>query len=81
VWQSVATLRAKVEPVRAMEVLRSGQDVSQTYITVTLRFHALIKASMRLRTQNGTYIIQGVENVLNRDRVLKLMCLQVGDTE
>jgi SPP1 family predicted phage head-tail adaptor len=82
IWTPFLTnVRAKLEPIKGSELIRSGQDVSQTYITVTIRYQPGILAQMRIQANNGTYIIQAIENVLERNRVLQLTCLSVGANE
>jgi len=70
-------VRAKLDPVRGIELIRSGQDVSQVFITVTIRYMPGITTQMQVQAYHGTYRIQSIENVLERNRVLKLMCIGV----
>jgi SPP1 family predicted phage head-tail adaptor len=75
----VSDIRAKIEPMRGLELLRSGQDATNNYITVTIRYVPGIQAAMRVKAHDATYLIQNIENVLERNRVLKLMCLGLGE--
>ena len=67
-------IRAKIDPVRGIEMIRSGQDVSLVFIQVTIRYVPGINASMQVQAQHGLYTIESVQNVLERNRVLVLMC-------
>lgn len=77
-WVSFATVRAAIDPVSGMELIRSGVDVTQTYITVKIRYIPGVTAAMRVQAANGTYVIASVENVLERNRLLKLTCVGIG---
>ena len=75
VERPLLTTRAAIEPVRGMDLIKGGQDVTQTYVTVTVRYNAAIQASMRVKALNGTYIIQSINNINEQNRVMKLLCL------
>lgn len=68
-------VRAKIDPVKGLELIRSGQDISQTFITVSIRYVPGITSQMQVQAHHGLYTIRYIENVLERNRVLKLMCL------
>jgi SPP1 family predicted phage head-tail adaptor len=70
-------VRAKIDPVSGLELIRSGQDISMLYITVSIRYVPGITAKMQVQAYHGLYWIRYVENVLERNRVLKLMCTAV----
>ena len=70
-------VRAKIDPVSGLELIRSGQDVSLLYIVVSIRYVPGITAKMQVQAYHGLYWIRYVENVLERNRVLKLMCTAV----
>ena len=72
-------VRAKIDPVRGVELIRSGQDVTQTFITVTIRYVPGITSQMQVQAYHGLYSIRSIENVLERNRVLKLLCLAIGN--
>lgn len=77
-WVSFASVRAAIEPVSGMELIQAGVDATQTYLTLKIRYIPGVTAAMRVQATNGTYVIASVENVLERNRVLKLTCLGVG---
>jgi SPP1 family predicted phage head-tail adaptor len=77
-WTTYATMRAAVDPYSARELMRSGVDVTQTLITVTCRYRNDVNSTMRIQTLSGTYIISGIENVQERNRVLKITCTALG---
>jgi head-tail adaptor len=70
-------VRAKIDPVSGLELIRSGQDISLVYITVSIRYVEGIKAKMQVVGYHGTYWIRYIENVLEKNRVLKLLCTAV----
>jgi head-tail adaptor len=67
--------------MRGTDLVRSGQDTSLVFITVTIRWQPGITSAMRIQTATGTYSIQAVENVLERNRRLNLLCLALGANE
>src|ERR1035437_5843686 len=66
-WTDYCTARASVDPFKGAEVIKAGIDTSQVFITVKMRYRDDVDASMRLRAQHGTYIIQCIENLLERN--------------
>ena len=73
-----ANLPAKIEAVRGIDVLRSGQATTQLFVTVSIWFRAGILPNMQVQTATSLYLIQSVENVMERGIVLKLNCLALG---
>jgi SPP1 family predicted phage head-tail adaptor len=73
--------RAIIEPIHGTDLVRSGQDATQLFITVTIRYQPGITSTMRLQTDSATYRIVAIENVLEKNRVLKILCLALGANE
>jgi len=71
---------AKCVVVKGTDVLRSGQQTTQTFLTVTIWFQPGILADMQLTRENGTetYVIQSIDNVNEMNIVLVLNCLAMG---
>lgn len=80
-WSDFVTCWAAIDPVRGMEVLRAGQDTTQLYLTVTIRWQSGIQPNMRVRSNNGTYIIQSIQNPGERNIMLVLNCLALGNSQ
>jgi SPP1 family predicted phage head-tail adaptor len=80
-WTTFATARAHIEIIKGKDVIKSGQTVTETYIVVTIRRQAGIAAKMRVVATNGTYVIQSIENVEERNRLLNLLCLGLKGNE
>ena len=73
---------AKIEPVRGIDVLKSGQDTSQLFITITIFWQAGILPNMQVQTVDGsTYVIRTVENPGKRNVILVLNCLGLGQNQ
>ena len=72
---------AAIEPLRATDVIRSGQTVGQVAIPITIRWMPNVTADMRVQWQQGNYIIQGILNEGERNRKLVLMCLALGNQQ
>ena len=80
VWTPFVTTWAAIEPVRGTDVLRSGQDTTNLYLRVSIRWQTGIQPNMRLLRSDGvtTYIIQAIENPGERNVILILFCLALG---
>ncbi|HEV8189445.1 MAG TPA: phage head closure protein [Pyrinomonadaceae bacterium] len=74
-WVPFVTTWASIDPVRGVDVLKAGQDVTQLYLTVKIRWQSGILPNMQVQAQNGTYIIQSIENPGERNVILVLTCL------
>ena len=70
---------ASCEPVKATDMIRGGQDVTQVIVIVTIRFMVGVKPNMRIRWKQGNYIIQGIVNEEERNRKLIMTCLALGN--
>ena len=80
-WNTYSTARAKIDPIRALDLVRTGQDTTQTFLTVSIRNRDDVNSTMRLQYQNSVYVIQGIENILQKNRVLRLTCLGIGQND
>jgi len=70
---------AKIDYLRGDAMIKAGQDVSQVYLKITMWYRAEFTANKRIRAPNGNqYVIQAVENVLEMNTYMVLMCLGVG---
>jgi len=70
---------AKIEYLRGTDIIKSGQDVSQVYLKITAWYRAEFSANKRIQGPSGNqYVIQAVENVLEMNTYMVLMCLGVG---
>lgn len=70
---------AKIEYLRGDALLKAGQDVSQVRLKVTMWYRAEFTANKRIQGPTGNqYVIEAVENVLEMNTYMVLMCLGVG---
>jgi len=74
-WVPFVATWAQIDPVRGTDMIRFGQDVTQLYLTVKIRWQTGIVPSMRVQSANGTYVIQAIENPGERNVILVLTCL------
>lgn len=77
-WRALLTTWAQIDPVRGTEVLKAGSDTTQLYLTVKIYWQQNIKPTMRVDSLNGSYLIQSIENLGERNIVLVLNCLALG---
>ena len=82
VWTTFAAAMAAIETVRGTDVIKSGQDTTQLFLTATIWYQAGIQPNMRVVSDNGSvYVIQAVENILELNVVLVLKCLALGQNQ
>lgn len=73
---------AEIQPVRASDVIKGGQDVSSVWSVVTIRYVSPGRqATQRFRDSAGNeYIVQAVENLTpGRKKYQQLTCLLLGN--
>lgn len=75
----ILSTRANILPIRGTDMIRAGQNVTQTFITVIIRYRPGILAEMRVQAPHGLYEIQSVVNIGERNRRLELTCLALGN--
>ena len=82
-WTTVLTTRAKIESTTSnayKELVQDGAIASQATDVFTLRWSGSsidLKAGMRIQFGDNTYLVQAVDNVLRRNRVVKLFCMAI----
>ncbi|WP_420239257.1 head-tail adaptor protein [Telmatobacter bradus] len=77
-WAPVRSAYAAIYTAGGRETSMAAQIVSQVSHVVKLRWTAdVIKANFCVIFGDRTFIVQYVENVLERNRVLLLYCLEV----
>ena len=80
----VITAWAKIEPMKGTEgtdVIRSGQNITELPVIVSMYYDARIQPKMQLQALNGRYAIQAVRNVLELNAVMELTCLAIAGAE
>lgn len=78
-WTNVATVRARVEPLRANELIAAGQANMSVTHKVTLRYDSAISSmsvGWRLTYGSRYFIIDGVRNIGERNRTYELLCTE-----
>ncbi len=82
-WDVVLTTRAKIESTTSntyRELVKDGAIASQSTDVVTIRWPGAsvdLEPGMRVIYGDNTLLVQAVDNVLRRNRVVKLFCMQV----
>lgn len=77
-WTDVRDTRAAIYTAGGRETSQASQIVSEVSHVVKVRWTLLtIKANYRVVYGSRTFTVQYVENVLERNRVLLLYCLEV----
>lgn len=72
---------AKLEPMKGTDVIRSGQNITQLPVMVSMYYDARVQPNMQLQTLNGRYAIQAIRNVLELNAVMELTCLAIAGSE
>lgn len=76
------TAFGKQDFIRGTELIKSGQDVSQVYLKLTMWYRAEFSPNKRIQAPSGAkYIIQAVENVRGMNTYAVLTCLGVGENQ
>jgi SPP1 family predicted phage head-tail adaptor len=78
-WVEVVRGRGAIEAYRGKDVIQAGQTTAQLQFVIATWFHPAWSSGMRVQTRRGTYVIEAMYNVDLRDRVLELICVQLGD--
>lgn len=77
-WSTVRTARAAIYTAGGRETSQAAQLVSDVSHVVVVRWTAdVIEAGFRVQFGSRLFTIQYAENVLERNRVLQLYCLEV----
>jgi len=72
---------AEIVPTRGSDIIKAGQDISQVWLTITMRYNAskTRTPNTRLQTPSGSiFVVQAIENVLEMNVWLVLTCLGLG---
>jgi len=66
---------AEIEYTRGSEVFKAGQDITQLYARITIRYNEAFTATKRLQVPSGRqFVIQSVENLQERNILMALNC-------
>lgn len=84
-WNVVLTTRAKIENSGGQaykESLSNSSLASQSTDLLTIRWPGssiTVAPGMRVIFGNNTFLVQDVDNVLHRNRVVRLACLMIDE--
>ena len=81
VLSPVISAWARIEPMKGTDVIRSGQNITQLPVIVSMYYDARVQSRMQLQTVNGLYVIQSIRNVLELNAVMELTCLAIAGAE
>ena len=81
VLSPVISAWAKIEPMKGTDIIRSGQNITQLPVIVSMYYDASVQPKMRIQTLNGLYAIQAIRNVLELNAVMELTCLAIAGAE
>jgi head-tail adaptor len=86
-WATVLVARAKIESTTAnayKELVQDGAIAAQSTDVITMRWPGPtfdIKPGQRVVFQDNNYLIQAVDNLLRRNRVVRMFCMALdGDS-
>ena len=81
VLSPVISAWAKIEPMKGTDVIRSGQNITQLPVIVSMYYDPRVQPKMQLQALNGRYAIQAIRNVLELNAVMELTCLAIAGEE
>lgn len=79
-WDAILNTRASIQAISQRELTQDAQTVAQVSHVIKIRYPGAtvaITAGCRVLSGTAVYNIQTVENVLNRNRVIKLLCVAI----
>jgi SPP1 family predicted phage head-tail adaptor len=82
-WAVVLTARAKIESSISnayKELVQDGAIAAQSTDVITIRWPGptiTLSPGMRVVFGDNTYLVQAVDNVLRRNRAVKLFCMAI----
>lgn len=83
-WMDVLTTMASIRSTSNSDRVQDGQLAAQSVYIITLRWPGAavrIVTGQRVVCGDDTYLIQGVDNILQRNRVVRLTTVQIdGDS-
>ena len=83
-WTDVLTTLASIRSATARETVADAQLAAQATYIIMLRWpgsSVRIVTGQRVVFGTSTYLVQDVDNILQRNRVVKLTCLEIdGDS-
>ena len=79
VWRTLAKLWAAVRHVSGSETMRNDVLTASVRASVRIRWRTGISADMRVKTENGIYVIRAVIPDLRRREFLDLTCESLPD--
>jgi SPP1 family predicted phage head-tail adaptor len=77
-WSDFTTAFAKIVPAKGRAAIQSGQTTAQVPMEITIRWQPGILANMRIIGPNGTYLIESIDNIDERNVLLVLTCIALG---
>lgn len=76
-WTDFYECFAKIEAISDRAFIEANAEQSFLTHNITIRFKQGITPSMRIKFRSRTFIIQTVVNVEEKNRYLKMRCLEV----
>lgn len=80
-WQPFLNAKAAISLYRGKELISDTQTASQSWMIIAMYYQPGVLPSQRVQALNGTYLIQAIENVLELNFILELLCLAIGDNQ
>ena len=77
-WSDVATVWAEIETANGAEALAAGAERTQAPVVFTMRHRSDVDTDKRLTWDSGTYDIESVENVLGKNKLLRVTAVARG---
>lgn len=74
----ISGARAAISLYRGKEQFAAGQTSAEAYMIIAMWYQPGVLPSQLVQARNGTYKIMAIENVLEMNLVLELVCIAVG---
>jgi SPP1 family predicted phage head-tail adaptor len=83
-WNSVLTTRAAIDMATEKELYQTGLITSQVTHIITIRWPGILVSvtpGMRIRFGSHVYTVQAVDNVSERNRVVRIFALELNGAD
>jgi SPP1 family predicted phage head-tail adaptor len=76
-WTAYLSTWAKIENLSGQQLFQTNQFTSAAIFRFTTRYHATIQVGDRIAFGSHAWVVQIINNVLERNRKLELTCLEI----
>jgi SPP1 family predicted phage head-tail adaptor len=78
-WVTVLTTRASIQSITSKQLFQSGSFTAQVTHQIIIRYPGagIIQPNQRITSGDNVYVVQAVDNVGERNRVVKILAMEL----